>query len=460
MTDTPSMEFEAHEELAHLVAKGDGSAIAAFARLLPPEDTPYTISHLDDDDRVRFFALLSEADADLAADLLEHFDDMQAAGMVAELEPQQAAAIVEVMDSDEQADVLAELDEEDLEAILEKLPPEEAADTRQRLEYAEDAAGGLMITEYLSYPQSFTVEQVVDDLRTNNELYNEYEVRYLYVVDADEHLVGVVPMRRLVLSPRGSALSTLSVSDPTTVQVDTLRNELEDLFDRKDYSAVPVLDAQGVLVGIVQRSAVQEARGEQAEEDLAKSRGIIGGEELRTMPTLSRAARRLAFLLPILALTMVSASVIKLFVETVEKLPILAAFLPVVAGLCGSSGGQAVAVSMREISLGLIKIGDVRWVLAKELAAAVVIGLVLGVVLFVFVRVTQGQVELGLVIGGAVPIIMLFATAVGGTTPLVLRAMGMDPAMASGPLVQALIDLTSFFTVLMLATAAMAWLVP
>ncbi len=429
-------------------------------RLLPPEDTPYTISHLDEGDRTRFFELLTRADADLAADLLEHFDDAHAAEMMAELEPATAALLVDAMDSDEQADVLAELDEEDAHAILEAMAPEEAFDLRQRLTYDEDTAGGLMIVEYLAYHDSDNVEDVVADLRANHTLYNEYEVRYVYTLDDAGQLTGAVPMRSLVMSGRGTPLRSIAIQTPVTVNVDTPVEDLEDLFDRVDFSAIPVLDADRKLVGVVQRAAVQEHRSEAAEEDLARSRGIIGGEELRTMPAPNRAFRRLVFLLPILGLTMVSASVIAFYEQTIADAPNLAKFLPVVAGLCGSSGGQAVAVSMREISLGLIRVGDVKWVIGKELASAIIVGSVLGLILFVAGWVWDGHWEMGAVVGLSAPMVMLFATAVGGSVPVLLKGIGLDPAMISGPAVQTLIDLVAFFTVLTLATVLLANLAP
>ena len=459
MSESPSVEREAFEELAHLVDTGDAERVAGFVHLLPPEDTAYTIHHLDEEHRSRFFALLAEADADLAADLFEHFDDAHAADMVAELEPETAATIVEEMDSDEQADVLGELEDHEAEAILEEMAPEAAEDLRTRLTYDEDTAGGLMINEFLAYPQRDTVEMVIDDLREHHDEYKEYEVRYLYAVDEQERLAGVVPMRRIVMSPRGTPLAQLGFCDPVTVEVGTHLDDLEDLFDRVDYSAVPVLEADGRLVGVVQRAAVQEARSEAAEEDLAKVGGIVGGEELRSMPVLSRAARRLMFLLPIMVLLMGSASVIRLFVETVEKVPVLAAFLPVVAGLCGSSGGQAVAVSMREISLGLINAADLTRVLIQEAAVSLVIGLLLGVVMFGVTWLWDGNLYMGLVIGGSIVPVLLVATCIGGAVPVALRGLGIDPAMASGPVVTTVVDLVGFFVVLAAATLFMHRLV-
>ena len=440
------------EQLEELVAADAPQPVVEFLRDLAPEDTPYTISHLSEDVRTQMFSMLATSEPELAADLMEHFDDVHAAEIVGELEAALAAAIVDEMDSDEQADVLAEMSDRDAEAILGEMTPEEAIDTRRRMRYDDDTAGGLMITEYLAYSGSMPVEQVADDLREHSVKYGEFEVRYVYATHLDGRLEGVVPMRELVMTPRGTPLGKLAIPDPDYVTVDAHVDELEDLFDRIDLSAVPVVDEAEQLVGVVQRAAVQEARGEQAEQDLAKFGGILRGEELRSMPAGTRVLRRLMYLVPIGALLMVSASVINLFIKTVEEVPVLAMFLPVVSGLCGSGGGQAVAVSMREISLGLIKPADLKRVLLKEAAVAAMGGAALGLLLCVFIGLWRGDFLLGAVIGVSLPAVMVVAKGTGGCVPLVLRKLGLDPAMASVPVVTTVVDLVGFLVVLVLAT--------
>jgi len=434
MTDTAqSPTLEPWEQLDHAIDARDGDGVVALLHALPPEETAYTIAHLDPDRRSRMLALLATVDPDLGADLMEHFDDGHAADMLEDLSHAHAAALVDEMDSDEQADVLAEVEPATAEAIRERMSPEEADDARQLMAYAEDTAGGLMITEYLAYPADQDVERVRQDLRDHADAYNEYEVRYLYAVDAHGRLVGAVPMRNLVMTQRGRPLSSAAmVTDIVTVGVGDSLEDVEDLFDRIDLMAVPVLDPSGKLVGVVRRAAVQEAISEQAKESLAKFGGIIGGEELRSMKLRDRAIRRLMFLVPIMGLLLVSATIIALFEDTVHRIPILAAFLPVVAGICGSGGGQAVAVSMREVSLGLIKPGDFRMVLMKEAGVAVINGLLLGAVLFFVSWVWKGDLWLAVALGAAIPMVLLVAKCVGGTVPVILRGIGIDPAMASG----------------------------
>jgi magnesium transporter len=459
MPDKADLQLDPTQQLGEVIDSGNAEHLAAFLRLLPPEDTTYTISSLDEDHQTRMLSLLSAVDPDLAADLMEHFVDEQAADMIEQLEPGEAAAIVDEMDSDEQTDVLAELDDEDAEAILDQMDPAEAEDARQRLQYEEDTAGGLMITEYLAYQEHQDVDAVIADLRTNAEEYNEYEVRFAYLVDNAGLFMGVVTMRSLVMAPSGRKLTDLTIHNPMSVPVDDPLEDLEALFDRVDFSAVPVVDPAGRLMGVVQRAAVQEALSDSANEDLLKVAGIVAGEEFRSMPLISRLLRRLAYLLPIMVLLLLSASIIQVFLGTVEKLPVLAMFLPVVAGLCGSGGNQAVGVSLREVSLGLVMPTDYMRVLFKEATLAVLAGAVLGLILLLTVWVWRGDFYLGVVVGGAVPIVILIAKTVGGTAPLALRSLGLDPAMASGPVVTTVVDLFSFFIVLLFATLLLSRIV-
>jgi len=459
MTPDQEPQIDPTQELAKVIDSGNAEHLAAFLQLLPPEDTTYTISHLDEDRQTRMLSLLSTEHNDLAADLMEHFVDEHAADMIEQLEPSEAAAIVDEMDSDEQTDVLAELTEDDAEAILDEMDPAEAQDARQRLMYDEDVAGGLMITEYLVYREDQTVDDVIADLREHADEYDEYEVRYAYLTDTAGRFKGVVTMRSLVMAQAGRKLADLTIKTPASTKVDTHMQDLADLFDRVDFSAVPVLDAEGLLVGVVQRAAVQEALSESANEDLLMVAGIVAGEEIRSMPMMSRLLRRLAYLVPIMVLLMISASVIHLFIDTIDKLPVLAMFLPVVAGLCGSGGNQAVGVSLREVSLGLITPGDYLRVLFKEAVLGLLAGLFLGAVLFLIVWGWQQDFYLGLVIGGSIPIVFLIAKTVGGTAPLALRSIGLDPAMASGPAVTTVVDLFSFFIVLLFATLMLSKIV-
>ena len=475
MPEEASIDLDLTQQLADIIDSGDADRLTAFLRELPPEETSYTIVSLDEERRTKMLSELSRVDADFVADLMEHFADEHAADMIEQLAPVDAAAIMDEMDSDEQTDVLAELDDEDAEAILDKMDPAEAQDARDRLRYDEDTAGGLMITEYLAYTQDQDVDAVIADLRRNAEEYNEYEVRYAYLIDDAGVFKGVITMRSLVMALPGRKLRDLTVPDTTVFPVDTTLEDLEDMFDRVDYSAVPVVDAAGKLVGVVQRAAVQEALSESANEDLMKFGGIIGGEELRSMSWNSRAVRRSAFLLPSVLLSAVSVSVILFYEPLIHKLTLLAVFLPLVANLSGAAGNQSVAVSIRELALGLVRPADWARICAKDAVVGLVNGLVIGCLLGLvamglgWMSMTLGWVEsqqtqvglipLSLVVVFAYTFNSVLAVVIGGTIPLALKRVGVDPAMASSPILSTVTDMCSFLITLTLALAMLHLLV-
>jgi magnesium transporter len=448
---------EPWQQLELIVDSGNVEHLEAFLNILPPGEMTYTIARLEDEHRKR---LLSMINPEMAADLLEHLEDEHAADVLEELPEASAAAIVDEMDSDDQADVLGEMDEQEQEAILEKMAPEEAADARRLLAYEPDCAGGLMATEFLVYTGDRTTRDVIADMKLKADSYAEVDVQYIHVLDADGHLTGVVRLRDLVLAPEGDSLETIMIKQPRTIKVDADLEYLEDIFDRYDFRGAPVVDEQDKLIGIIYRSAIEEALGERAEEQLMRFGGIIGGEELRSMPTVSRTARRLAFLVPNCILLLLSVSIIALYEDVIEQTTALAVFLPLVVGLSGSAGNQAVAVSIRELALGLVRSQDVTRVLLKEIKVGLFNGIIIGAGLVLLVTLFkadlslglfQADFSLGLVVGITFAVTSVVATALGGIIPLVLRSIRLDPAMASGPVVTTLVDMCGFFVLLNLA---------
>lgn len=456
MTES-SVAIEPWDVLSEIIASGNAEHLAMFVQLLPPEDTAYTINQISDDEQTALWSMLSRVRPEFAADLMEHFADEHAADMLEDLTPEAAAAIVDEMDSDEQTDLLAEMPEADQQAILREMDPAEARDVRDRLDYPDDTAGGLMITEYLHYPSDTTIDSVIADLRANGEAYGEYELRYLYITDRAEKLVGVVQLRSLLLAAPGRKLADLKMTDAVSVRDTATLDELEDIFDRVDFPAVPVIDEHGVLCGVLRSSAVHEALRERGSDEFLKSFGIIGGEELRSMPLHSRWTRRLAFLVPNLILSAVAVSIIALFEPVIKELTLLAVFLPLVANLSGAAGNQAVAVSIRELSLGLVIPRDVWRVMRKEVFVGLINGAIIGLVLLLVIWIRHhDMLPLAALVSSAYAINSILAVCLGGGLPLLLKRLGIDPAMLSSPILTTLTDAGAFFLTLGFAAILLA----
>ena len=450
---TDPIQLEPWERLDALLAAGDRDAIQAFLEMLAPTEAGRALSRLSDESQGRVLALL---DPEAAAHLLEPLSDAQAADLIEELPPAQAAAIVDELPSADQADVLAELDPAGAEAILERMEPEEAADARLLLGYPADTAGGIMITEYLAYPEHWTVADVTRDLRTHGAHYSDFEVQYAYITSATGALVGVLRVRDLLLAGADAPVDAIMLRAPLSVSVSASLHDLEQFFDEHAFLGVPVIDAREVLVGVVRRTAVEEALGEEATATFLKVSGLIGEEELRSMPLARRSLRRLSWLSINIGLNIVAASVIALYQDTLAAVIALAVFLPIISDMSGCSGNQAVAVSIRELSLGLVKPYELLRVFLKEGGVGLINGLALGALLGAAAFAWKGNVYLGLVVGTALMLNTCLAVLLGGLIPLGLKRLKLDPALASGPILTTVTDMCGFFFVLSFATAVLS----
>lgn len=444
---------ESWDRLQALIDRQDTAGLHDCLEALSAAEVVHALSKLASEERSRLLALLTPEDA---ADVIEDVPESQAVDLLGDLQPSEAAAIVDELRSDLQVDLLTGLDDEDSEAILGQMDDVEASDVRQRLDYAPDTAGGLMLTEYLAFPEHLTVADVVDDMRQHGEEYSDYNVQYTYVVDAQGRLTGVVPMRGLLLARRQRPLSQLMIGNPLNVSTDADLDELIEFFDNHGFLGVPVVDTGGRLAGIVHRREIQEAREAQVDRTFLESSGIVGGEELRSMPVLTRSRRRLSWLSVNILLNIVAASVIAAYQDTLTAVIALAVFLPIISDMSGCSGNQAVAVSIRELTLGLVRPGELFRVLFGELRVGIINGMVLGLLLGVVAALWQGNVWLGGVVGGALMLNTLIAVSLGGLIPLVLRRFNKDPALASGPILTTVTDMCGFFLVLSSASLVLS----
>jgi len=441
------------DRLRALTASGDGDALQDYLEHLEPLATIRALFRLSAEDQERLVSLLP---AERAAEIIEDLPDVHAADLIERLDASTAAEIVEELDSDHGADLLAEIDPAGRHAILAEMAPDQAGSMRSLITYPANVAGGLMSTEYYAYPIAARVDDFLVDLRRRRDDVEQLPQR-LILVDADRKPMGAVEIADVLLADADTALATLSKAvEP--VKVDTDLAELEDYFRRYETLGAPIIDLDGRLVGRLRQHAVMDAIAERAQEEQLKSQGIVGGEELRHLPIVTRSKRRLSWLSINILLNIMAASVIAMFQDTLSALIALAVFLPIVSDMSGCSGNQAIAVTMRELTLGIIKPRDALRVWWQEASVGLMNGLALGILLGIAAYLWQGSALLGLVIGGALAINTLVAVSIGGTIPLLLKGMRADPAIASGPVLTTVTDMCGFFLVLGFATLALPWL--
>jgi len=441
--------------LKDLIDKEDVDGIRDYLKELKSDDIASVMNHLSSQERAIMVSILHPGDA---VEVMDDIPWIQALEILEDLKSDEAAAIINEMPSDDQADFLTEMSDSDAEAIIDELTTESADKIRELIQYDPETAGGLMITEFLVYESSLTVADVIIDMKGHSAEYERYNVQYIYVSN-NGIFTGVLRMRDLLLSNDSTPLSDIVIKDTLTINPEETVQELINFFDTYDFYGVPVITEQQVMIGVVLRKDVREFEVEQAQTASLEIQGIVGGEELRTLPILLRSKRRLSWLSINILLNIIAASVIAFYQETLASVIALAVFLPIISDMSGCSGNQAVAVSLRELSLGVVRPFEVMRVWLQEVKVGLINGLVLGLLIGAAAWLWQGNIYLGLVVGGALAINTLIAVSLGGTIPLILKRMNVDPALASGPILTTVTDMFGFFMALTFAGLALEYLV-
>jgi len=446
-------EIDLFTEITQSAVAQDGTRLTALLEPLPLATALREVLQLTPDVRRDVLTLISP---DMAAALIEEAPHEMGADLMETLDAARAVEIMDEMDSDVQADLIGDMEDVEAEAILLQMDAEDAADVRRLAEYDDDTAGGLMMSETFQFSDAQTVGTVLKQLASDDDDFDRYRGQHPYILNSDGVPVGVVSLRGLLTAKRAARLTSIMV-EPLTVKVTATLSDLGDIFDKYPFLGVPVVDADSRLVGVVSRSAVSQALLERAESETLKIQGVVG-DELRSMPTWLRSRRRLAWLSANIVLNIIAASVISAYEETLTAVIAIAIFLPMVSDMSGCSGNQAVGVTMRELSLGLVRPMDAMRVWMKEISVGVINGVALGVLIGIVAWIWKGNPALGLVIGLALALNTILAVSIGGVVPLLLKCLGQDPAAASGPLLTTVTDMAGFFFVLSLATLMMPWL--
>ncbi len=435
-------------QLPEVVRNGDPERLVDYLATLDARSMAREVCELSDDDQA---AMLTALEPAAAVEILDDIPEVERIEAVSNLAADVAAAIIHELPSDEQADVIGALDDGEAEAILAAMEPAEAEQLAELVAYPAHTAGGLMATEVVAFREGATVAQVLRRLRRDASRFRSLDIQYAYVTDELRSLVGVLRFRDLLLADDNSTVMELMKRHTLSVRADTSLAELQGLFDGHSFLGVPVIDDSGTLLGVVSRSAVDEAMQDQVASDYRRSLGLVQ-EEVRSMPVLHRSRSRLAWLSINIVLNVLAASIIALYQDTLSQVIALVVFLPIISDMSGCSGNQAVAVSMRELSLGLIEPWELLRVWLKEASVGVLNGLALGGLLGVIAWAFAGNLWLGAVVGVALAANTLIAVLIGGALPLILKQRGVDPALASGPILTTVTDMVGFFLVLSLAT--------
>jgi magnesium transporter len=406
-------------------------------------------------------ANLSQDETSTVVDLL--FQQRRAASTISELPPDIFRQVALAVSDDRLADVLgrlevddivhlvAELPEERRTAVVALLPEDRRADLRKAELYPEHSAGRVMTTDFVALDAKMTAQEAIDHIRARGSRGDNDAILYLYVVDDEGRLRGVVPIRRLVTSPPDRPCGELMIREPASVRADTDQEEVARIVARYNLLAVPVVDAHGIMVGIITVDDVIDVIQEEATEDIYNLAGL--DEEERVFSTVGLSVRkRLPWMVVNLATAFLAASVVGLFRHTIEQVVLLAVFMPVVAGMAGNAGVQALTVVTRGIALGETEFSSGLRAVGKQFLVGTVVGAVTGGLGAAVGYYWNGSPIFGLVVFTAMLASMAVAGLAGAAVPLLLKALKQDPALGSGVLVTTFTDAVGFFTFLGIAT--------
>ncbi len=420
---------------------------------LHPADLADRLQRLDDDES---HALLRELPAKKVAAALAEVEEDRLPEFLGTFDVAQLAGILRHVAPDSAADLLQQLPPGTRRETLSKLPTEFAEGVRKLLRYPEDTAGGVMTNRFIALRDEMTVEEVRELLRGRAQEERTEDIAYLYVTDPGQHLVGVVSLRDLVFRRAERPMREIVNRDVKFVRVDTDQENLVQQFERYHYLGLPVLDADGRLVGAVKASDVLEVAAKEATEDMQLMVGMSGEEHALT-PWQQSIRGRLPWLYINLATAFLAAFVVGLFENTIARWTALAVFLPIVAGQGGNAGMQTLTVIIRDLALGEITAGDGRRALVKEITLGLLNGVAIGLAVGLIGWVWKGSMLLGVVAGCAMVLNQLAAAAAGVTIPLGLKALRLDPALASSIFLTTVTDVAGFFFFLGLATLGLRW---
>ena len=421
-----------------------------------PADLARIFSDLQDKEREAAFSLLAERNGRLAMEAVSELGPEAGAAMLATRSAEEIAKLAQEIPSDDAAALIDHLPEELSTAVLDLMRPKESGVVENLLEYDEQTAGRIMNPNVFALSEDMTVGEAITELQINRDV---EMVFYLYVVDERRHLVGVTSLRRLLLVSPETPLKRIMTADLITARVDMDQEEVARQVASYNLLAIPVVDEENKLVGVITVDDVIDVIKDEATEDIYRLAGVAGDERAFT-PAGESLRKRLPWLGVNMATAFLAAAVVALFEGTIERITALAIFMPVVAGMGGNAATQTLTVVVRGIALGELTWSNSRKALLKEAVVGMGNGVIFGLVAAVVVWATRGSPVLGLVLCAAMIINMFVAAAAGTLVPLGLRAANVDPALASSVFITTMTDVFGFFSFLGLATLLMRYLVP
>lgn len=437
---------ELRAEFRDLISARERDGIVGLADRISSAELADIIHELEPDD---LGVLLESLPDDQVTSLLEELEPGQAAAILRTYSRPEAADFLEQMAPDDATDVLAEFGATEAEQLLVEMEPAEAAEIRELAAYPPDTAAGIMTPAFIAIDPEMRADDAILALR---KVAAEAEtVYYVYVLDEAEHLLGVLSLHKLVLSRPETPVRELMIADPFRVRADADQEIAARTLTDHNLLALPVVDDENRLLGIITEDDIADVLEEEATEDIER----LGGSQPLEMPyRLAGVAvlvrRRIVWLMMLFLAEAYTGTVLRHYQAETEKVIALSFFVPLLIGTGGNVGSQTVTTLVRAMALGEVRLRDVRWVVAKEVSVAVLMGMMMAVVAFGRAAILHVGRDVGFVVGLTVLSICIWSAMIAAIMPLVLKKLRIDPAVVSAPMITTVVDgtgLVIYFTI-------------
>ena len=366
-----------------------------------------------------------------------------------------ASEVLENMSTDNAVDILNELSNSKVASLLALMDNRVTDKIKKLLHYEEDTAGGIMTTEFISLKSTTPVKEAL--IHVKEQAPDAETIYVIFAVNEDEQLVGVLSLRDLIVAENDAYIEDVMSERVISANVGDDQEDIAQLMRDYDFIAVPVVDYQNHLLGIITIDDILDVMDEEASEDYSRLAGVSDIDSTSDS-VFKTASKRLPWLIVLTFLGMITATILGSFEDTLSQVALLAAFIPIISGMSGNSGTQSLAVSVRNISTGEINEQSKFKIALREAGSGLLSGIVCAVILFLIIVVIFRQPLLALIVGGSLTCAMTVGTFVGSMIPLVMNKCKIDPAVASGPFITTINDIVSMLIYFGLATSFMSYL--
>lgn len=431
--------------IKHLVLNKSDEAHKILANL-HPADIAQILSEIKNGNKKLFFQMMSSSKA---AEVLEEFEPYDRLHIIEEMTEAETIKILENMSVDEIIDLFQQMPTAQADSLLRKLSKEDYNELKSLLKMAEDTAGGLMTTDYVYIFSDATVSQAISDVRQFG--HKAETIYYIYVVDYKKHLKGVLSLRELITAPRDKKIQEIMHTKIVSVHVDQDQEEVAKIISKYSLLAVPVVNESNRLLGIVTVDDAMEVLEEEDTEDIHRLAGITPEDDIASSKTIWGASKkRLLWLVICLIGDMLSGTVIDGFSHVLESMVTVAFFIPVLMATGGNVGTQSLALAVRSMATEKLTRKNVLRFIAGETLAGLQLGVICGVIVSILAYVWQNNAQLSMAVGLSMGASLILASLIGVLVPLIFRFFNIDPAVASGPFITTIVDISTlviYFTV-------------